>query len=268
MRIGPRGTPPPQIPSSQTPSPAGVRGVAGSAGSPGPNATSPPPELPEPDPPAARNARIQSSFASNDIAILEEAFGKMGGVDPASVGWKSVARAATLDPTRAGAAPLAAGKVMSGPEALNPAQKIQYGRLVSALKSGDIDGATKQFAQFAAEHRGSLSQDVSSLVRHALRDSYPNTVEELRHHGQRIKHLDEQKQQIRSQLQMAHGGNAHAEAIQELEGRLSSVADDAQLANIEMQNWLQKSQQTLQLLSNMAKSMHDTAMNSVRKMGG
>ena len=44
--------------------------------------------------------------------------------------------------------------------------------------------------------------------------------------------------------------------------------DDAQLANVDLQNMLQKQQQTLQTMSNISKSLHDTAMSVIRKMGG
>jgi hypothetical protein len=46
------------------------------------------------------------------------------------------------------------------------------------------------------------------------------------------------------------------------------VGDDAQLANVDLQNTLQKQQQTLQTLSNISKALHDTAMAVIRKMGG
>jgi hypothetical protein len=35
-----------------------------------------------------------------------------------------------------------------------------------------------------------------------------------------------------------------------------------------LQNILQKQQQTLQMLSNMSKAIHDTAMSVIRKIGG
>ena len=44
--------------------------------------------------------------------------------------------------------------------------------------------------------------------------------------------------------------------------------DDAQLANVDLQNWLQKQQQTLQMMSNISKMLHDTAMSVIRKVGG
>lgn len=55
--------------------------------------------------------------------------------------------------------------------------------------------------------------------------------------------------------------------LTELEQQLSTVGDDAQLANIDMQNCLQKQQQTMQTMSNVSKMLHDTAMAIIRKVG-
>jgi hypothetical protein len=49
---------------------------------------------------------------------------------------------------------------------------------------------------------------------------------------------------------------------------LQSVGEDAQLANVDMQNMLQKQQQTMQMMSQISKMLHDTAMAVIRKMGG
>ena len=57
-------------------------------------------------------------------------------------------------------------------------------------------------------------------------------------------------------------------AIKGLEEKLSGVGDDAQLANVDLQNVLQKQQQTLQMMSNISKMLHDTALSIIRKMGG
>jgi hypothetical protein len=56
--------------------------------------------------------------------------------------------------------------------------------------------------------------------------------------------------------------------IKGLEEKLNSVGDDAQLANVDLQNMLQKQQQTLQMMSNISKMLHDTAMAIIRKIGG
>jgi hypothetical protein len=52
------------------------------------------------------------------------------------------------------------------------------------------------------------------------------------------------------------------------EEKLNSLGDDAQLANVDLQNLLQKQQQTLQMMSNISKMLHDTAMSVIRKIGG
>ena len=46
------------------------------------------------------------------------------------------------------------------------------------------------------------------------------------------------------------------------------MGDDGKLANAELQNVLQKEQQTLQMMSNLLKMMHDTAIAIIRKIGG
>jgi hypothetical protein len=52
------------------------------------------------------------------------------------------------------------------------------------------------------------------------------------------------------------------------ETKLNSIGDDAQLANVDLQNILQKQQQTLQMMSNISKMLFDTAMSVIRKIGG
>ena len=56
--------------------------------------------------------------------------------------------------------------------------------------------------------------------------------------------------------------------IERWEEKLNRLGDDAQLANVDLQNILQKQQQTLQMMSNISKMLYDTAMSIIRKMGG
>jgi hypothetical protein len=60
--------------------------------------------------------------------------------------------------------------------------------------------------------------------------------------------------------------NSLGTGIGVLEEKLSSVGDDAQLANIDLQNSLQKQQQTLQTMSNVSKMLHDTAKAIIQNM--
>ncbi len=52
-----------------------------------------------------------------------------------------------------------------------------------------------------------------------------------------------------------------------MQDKLNS-AGDAQLANVDLQNQLRQQQQTLQMMSNISKMMHDTAMAVIRNIGG
>ena len=55
--------------------------------------------------------------------------------------------------------------------------------------------------------------------------------------------------------------------IRSFEEELATLGEDAQLANIDLQNMLQKQQQTIQMMSNISKILHDTALAVIRKIG-
>lgn len=50
--------------------------------------------------------------------------------------------------------------------------------------------------------------------------------------------------------------------------RKSTLGDDAQLANLDLQNALQKQQQVLQMMMNIMKTRHDTAKNIINNISG
>ncbi len=58
------------------------------------------------------------------------------------------------------------------------------------------------------------------------------------------------------------------EVLEAWDEQLQTIGDDAQLANLDMQNMLQKQQQTMQMMSQISKMLHDTAMAVIRTMGG
>ena len=59
-----------------------------------------------------------------------------------------------------------------------------------------------------------------------------------------------------------------AAELKRLEESLATLGEDAQLANVDLQNVLQKQQQTLNMMSNISKMIHDTAISVIRKIGG
>jgi hypothetical protein len=56
--------------------------------------------------------------------------------------------------------------------------------------------------------------------------------------------------------------------IVNIEPQLNKAGDDAQLANIDLQNVMQKQQQLIQMISNISKLMSDTTQAIIRKIGG
>ena len=62
--------------------------------------------------------------------------------------------------------------------------------------------------------------------------------------------------------------DATRQQIAAWEASLNTLGDDAQLANVDLQNILQHQQQTLQMMSNISKMLYDTAMSIIRKIGG
>ena len=55
--------------------------------------------------------------------------------------------------------------------------------------------------------------------------------------------------------------------IKDLEEQLSILGIDAQLTNLALQSALQKQQQTIQMMSNISKTLHDTVSAIIRKIG-
>ncbi|HSI05010.1 MAG: hypothetical protein ACAI38_25000 [Myxococcota bacterium] len=102
----------------------------------------------------------------------------------------------------------------------------ERGRLVGADLAGRQNLAVQKGAQTAAETTGPQAGAAKTIDTVAEMDDY-------------LKYLEEQ---------------------------MNSVGDDAQLANIDLQNCLQKQQQTLQMMSNISKVLHDVTMAIIRNM--
>jgi hypothetical protein len=167
------------------------------------------------------------------------------------------------------------------------------------------DAIQNRWGSFVSDiARGGRPVDVMALVQHVVRESYLDNIKNLRDHSDKVKHFNEVKKGIRSHIQsfrqiqsastqlpdklrkqefqvssesgqfaLQQGPTIKTRQeldshIKELEGQLQTVGDDAQLANVDMQNMLQKQQQTLQMMSQISKQLHDTAMAIVRKIGG
>ena len=84
-----------------------------------------------------------------------------------------------------------------------------------------------------------LSQEIAALKDNAVVDSKPITTK-----GELLAYIDK------------------------LEEQLQSTGDDAQLANVDLQNNLQRQQQIILQMSNMSKKIFDTIMAVIRNIGG
>ena len=150
--------------------------------------------------------------------------------------------------------------------------------------------------------------DVNALVQWVLREAYQQQMEDLRSYADKVKYFNEIKKQIREEIGNARSMRSAAKAqgsvtmqvvtkwpeyrtgalfpptitrqkqtltasqldryIETCESMLRSLSDDAQLANIDLQNNLQKQQQVVQMIANIAKLLNDTLQEIIRKIGG
>ena len=86
--------------------------------------------------------------------------------------------------------------------------------------------------------------------------------------GEKLGRIDKKIKSLQTAVSVCQDKSSQLETkMNQLEGELSSVGEDAQLANIDLQNKLQQQQQTLQTMSNVSKMLHDTAMAVIRKIG-
>ena len=188
------------------------------------------------------------------------------------------------------------------PARVAPADRAALRKVVALLRAGKQNPAKAEFERFAESYFNAKTKpDVTKVVEWVLRESYIAGVEPLRDAADRVRSYNETKKTARQQLQALRRANvgpagkprrwrsvtlrrskkllaarlgawqtgnkqALDVAIDQLEKELQQIGDDDQLANIDLQNALQKQQQTVQLLSALSKTLHDVAMGVIRKI--
>jgi hypothetical protein len=145
--------------------------------------------------------------------------------------------------------------------------------------------------------------DVNALVQSVMREAYLQQAEDLKKYKDKVKYFSDTKKKIRDEQDKARKarltpGSApllkmnitagkgtppiifsqnagivkteqeRQDYLRYLEDKLNAVGDDAQLANTDMQNVMQKQQQLVNMISNAAKLLNDSAMDTIRKIGG
>ncbi len=161
---------------------------------------------------------------------------------------------------------------------VTPAQGEVLQKIARLLSDDAVNEADALWGDFVAGLVGSGTPvDIDALVQWVTRSAYLESVRDLRHKADRMRFYNELKKNIRREIErttdfikeLAKGDEelTAAQIIENLEVILDAVEEDAQLANVDLQTFLQKQQQLLQLLSNISKLLHDTAMSVIRKLG-
>jgi len=152
---------------------------------------------------------------------------------------------------------------------LSPAQKREVSRIAMDIENGRSTSLIQdRWASLLRDlQTASPGVDVQSLILFVMHESYRNQQEDLAEIARRVQYFNEKKKRLRAQIEEARAQKWQASQIASMEAVLATVGEDAELANIDLQNQLQKQQQTLQTMSNVSKMLHDTAMAVVRKIG-
>lgn len=190
------------------------------------------------------------------------------------------------------------------PGGLTAAERTALSRVAADLRAGQVATAkTRWQGLITGMTVSNRSLDPTDLVQWVLRESYLEQAGDLRFYADKVRFFNEAKESIRTHLDRAKTLRARSAAgaavpvqvvqlrpyskdvspvgaaskrrmtkgeledyISKMEEKLNTVGDDAQLANVDLQNVLQKQQQLLQTLSNIMKMLNDTAMSIVRNL--
>jgi hypothetical protein len=185
---------------------------------------------------------------------------------------------------------------------LNTRQQSQLNQIARRLGQGlSYRQIQAQWEGFASQLSGS-NIDVNALVQSVLHQAYQQNQADLQLYADKVRFYNEQKEAIRGELTRMRGFKSSVDRgdrrtdfrpnmsvwrvssdyrppkvirstdpldalISKWEEELNAVGDDAQLANNDLQNVMQKQQQAMQTMSCMSKMLHDTAMAVIRKIG-
>lgn len=119
--------------------------------------------------------------------------------------------------------------------------------------------------KFIASGKSEPNVSIDEVVRYVVQKSFSLASDELDYQIEKSKYYEELKQKINAHILEIR--NFMQKYISVQEEALNTLAEDSQLANIDLQNMLQKQQQTIQMLSNISKVLHDTALAVIRKIG-
>lgn len=144
----------------------------------------------------------------------------------------------------------------------------EFGAALARDRFNDfMENRWKQIVRDA--RREDASVDVEALVQAVLREAYLETVRDQRSHVDRVRFFNDLKRRVREEIRRARGETeGSSRYLRELEDLLQEIGHDAQLANLDLQNALQRHQQAMQMISNLSRLLHESAMAVIRNMRG
>jgi hypothetical protein len=187
------------------------------------------------------------------------------------------------------------------PPSIKPAGRAALRKVVALLRKGNRAAAKAEFKRFARGHvTRATKKDVMAIIQWVLREAYAEKLRPLRQHADKVRTMNEAKHAVRRQIQTLSrlkagaaktrrwralrlkrtgklavaspgpwktGTKADLEAaIKGWEQQLQTIGDDSQLLQLDLQNTTQKMQQTVTMISNISKALHDTAMAVIRNI--
>lgn len=83
-----------------------------------------------------------------------------------------------------------------------------------------------------------------------------------------VSHLESVDEPSRADADALEGlANELDVTVSEFESKLGTVGDDAELADVDLQNMLEKQRQVVELLSSISRTLHETSLAIIRKIG-
>lgn len=191
------------------------------------------------------------------------------------------------------------------PSTITDRDRSALTRIASDLQGDNTESAISRWRTLVEGlTKGDKTTDTNALIQWVLRESYLETNKDLQFYAEKVRFYNSIKKKVRQHIHelretlagmqsdetvrvqtisTAPRYEAAAEPVRAAAARemndkdlalyalewcdeLQTIGDDAQLANTDLQNALQKQQQTLQTISNVSKMLHDTAMGVIRKI--
>jgi len=178
---------------------------------------------------------------------------------------------------------------------LSPASRRDLSTIGRSMASSPQSARAQQGWVEFVRGSGMETGEVGQVIQFALRESYQQSNADLAHFADKVKHFNDLKSGLRDELgrtkatlastrddELPQPYQPNRDALKDTEGvavpgpirtkselsdyarsldqRLNRVGNDAQLANMDLQNATLRQQQTSQTLSNVARQMHDSAM--------